>query len=94
MVASNGILDRLYKAAVILIPVLILAFIGYLIYEEETNPRVCVESSAIVEIVSVDRRSATIRLENGQLHTLDQSTVKPGDMFCLRYDRKNGEKDE
>jgi hypothetical protein len=49
---------------------------------------VCTAESKVVDIVSVNYRDATIKLENGQLVTVNQATLKKGDAYCLSYQRK------
>lgn len=54
-----------------------------------TNPLVCVADSKVVDIVSLEGRSATIKLENGTILEVYGSFLKQGDNYCLKYARKN-----
>ena len=56
---------------------------------DNNNPLTCVQSSKVKEIISVNYRSADIKLTSGEVITLNQATIKPGDDYCLKYMRKD-----
>lgn len=51
------------------------------------HPVICTESSNVTSILSLDYRSADILLENGSKVTVNQATLKPGDAYCVKYNR-------
>lgn len=53
-------------------------------YDEETRP-VCVSNAKVKEILSVQYREATFLLDNGQIETYIQATLKPGDIVCTQW---------
>jgi hypothetical protein len=74
-----------------------IVFIGFillgilLIYNsflDITHPVQCVSSSKVVDILSLEGRNATIKLENGQKIQLNQAYLNKGDSYCLAFERK------
>lgn len=51
----------------------------------DVEPKKCIESSKVVDILELRYREAVIKLENGQTIVVDQATLKQGEMFCLAY---------
>lgn len=49
------------------------------------EPRKCISSSKVIDILELKHRDAVIKLENGELKTVNQATLKQGDMYCLAY---------
>lgn len=68
--------------ALIVIPVV-------LISRDLADPQVCAEEAKVKAILSVDYRDATILLEDGRELRVNQSTVKPGQMYCLHKDYRS-----
>lgn len=68
--------------------ILLVAAAAYGIYYDLTNPIVCVEKATVKEILALQYRDGVIRLEDGRVITVNQMTLKPGDTFCVKYDRK------
>jgi hypothetical protein len=62
-------------------------FIFTAIYDNK-HPLQCVASSKVVDILSLEYRDATIKLENGKVVSVNQATLKKGDNYCLAYERK------
>lgn len=49
------------------------------------EPKKCVSSSKVVDILELKHRDAKIKLENGQIITVNQATLKQGDNYCFAY---------
>jgi len=66
----------------------------YIVYDETVNTHVvCLEEGVVSDILSVNYRDATILTVKGREIVLNQSTVKDGDVLCLRSERvRNDEK--
>ena len=67
----------------------VVLFLAWITYYNNVNPLVCVESSKVMSILSLQYRSATVLLENGKTQEVSQVMLKPGDDFCHRMERKN-----
>jgi len=59
-----------------------------LTYIDAAYPYTCLEHSTVKSILSLNYRDATILLENGSTVAVNQATLKPGEEFCVKYDRK------
>ena len=73
-------LERNFWCSVVLA---ILAMAMYLTYQDYAHPYVCVKTSSVTKIVSVQHRRSKVLLENGEERTLDQATLKPGKVCLL-----------
>lgn len=65
---------------------------GILLFFQINNmkhPLVCVQASKVVDIISLEGRKSTIKLENGKVIQLHGAFLNQGDNYCLKYDRKN-----
>lgn len=67
---------------------IMLLIVAYVAHYDEKYPMQCVSSSKVADILSLDYRSATIKLENGKEVVVNQATLKKGDDFCLAHERK------
>lgn len=67
--------------------ILISLFLIYRHIENYNNPIVCVKESKVVDILSLEGRSAKIQLENGQILELYGAVLNKGDFYCLNYAR-------
>lgn len=47
-------------------------------------PQNCEGESKVKEILSLQYRDATIKLENGMVVKVNQATLRPGDMYCFK----------
>jgi len=67
-------------------------FTFYKIGHMAFQPRACLSSSRIVEIVNIRTEGrmskATIRLENGQSWEVGSGTFSKGDEYCLKFESK------
>lgn len=61
---------------------------AYAIYTDEVHPYVCVEHTTVEKILSVNGRSQSVQLANGDTAVMGAITLQPGDDFCLRYEQK------
>ena len=68
------------------VTIAILAVVALIIALKE--PDVCVEEAIVLDIVSVDYRSATVFTTKGTF-TRNQHTFKDGDTICITYGRRN-----
>jgi pyruvate carboxylase len=68
--------------------IVMLAMIFFII-RDEMNPKVCVEQATVSKILELQYRSALIQLDNGKTIKVDQASLKIGDAFCTRYERKH-----
>lgn len=79
------------RGNIVLVGLLILVTAGLVTtcVRDSNNPLTCVQSSKVKEILSVNYRSASIKLVSGEVITLNQATIKPGDDYCLKYLRQD-----
>ena len=70
--------------------VIIFGIVAYVIHDEVNTHRVCLEEAVVLDILSVNYRSATILTDKGEV-VLNQATVKDGDTLCLRSERVRNE---
>ena len=63
-------------------------FVAYEIHDSNAHPMMCVEKTTVKSILALNYRSATILTSDGMEHEVSQATLKPGDDFCLRYEKK------
>lgn len=68
--------------------VIVLGMAVAAIYIDYAHPVECVKSATVQKILSVNYRSATILLDNGETHVVHQESLQPGSPYCLKYDRK------
>lgn len=73
-----------FATGMILLILLILSPVGYLIYDDATNPYVCVKKETVVDILSLNYRSATILLSDNSTVVVNQATLSPGDAYCVK----------
>ena len=59
-----------------------------MVMNDERHPMVCTEYAKVSAILSLNYRHATIKLDNGEEVSVNQATLKPGDKYCLRRERK------
>ncbi len=64
--------------------------VGYIIYEQVNTHYVCNTEATVLDILSVNYRSATILTDKGEV-VLNQPTIKDGDTICLSGERIRNE---
>ena len=66
----------------------LIAVLAYMWYQDAFHPYVCVQTSTVKTILSINYRDATILLENGETKVVNQAKLAPGDKFCLKTEQK------
>jgi hypothetical protein len=72
----------------VLASIIMVSAVAYTMIYDNNHPMQCVASSKVVDILTLEYRDATIKLENGQVVRVNQATLKKGDDYCLKYERK------
>jgi len=67
---------------------ILLAISANIIYEESLTELVCTREEVVKSIVQIRYRSAEIELETGERVWVDQATLSPGSVYCLKQERR------
>lgn len=70
-------------ALVVAVPAAVITGLVYII--PPITARECTETSTVKAIVELKYRDAVIELENGERRTVNQASLRPGDIYCSKW---------
>jgi len=84
-----SILEFICEKGGLIMAACIVSFFAYALYTDVTTSEwVCNTEATVLDIVSVKYRTTTVLTDKGEI-TLDQPTVKNGDVICISGSRVN-----